>query len=337
MTLPAAVFYPPFWITRASHVHLSVTDIARSRSFYVDTIGLIVSHETETACYLRAAEEACHHSLVLEKLEPGKSPECLAIGFRVLTDDEIDKALVWAAQNDVAATLVEQPFQSRTLRLVDNNGMTVELCASMDVVPRRFGDLKAATAYAKRLDHFQTYGPDVNGQAEFYAQLGFRICDAIMADEDIEGVFTWRKGNTHDLVLFNGQGPSLHHFAYTVSEPSQILKACDTAGERGYGKVLERGPGRHPLDGALYLYLRDPDGHRVEIFDGHYQTFDAELTPQITSVEKSGQPWGLPGQASWFEETTPFADAPQRAPKRPRGAPTLEAYLARKNDEKVAR
>ena len=40
---------PEFNIIRVAHVELLVTDLARSRAFYVDTLGLIVTEETSDA------------------------------------------------------------------------------------------------------------------------------------------------------------------------------------------------------------------------------------------------------------------------------------------------
>lgn len=63
--LPQTNFDPAFTITRASHVVLSVTDLAKSRDFYRDVVGLVVTAETDDTVYLRGIEEAAHHSLVL--------------------------------------------------------------------------------------------------------------------------------------------------------------------------------------------------------------------------------------------------------------------------------
>ena len=40
-------FAPPFNIVRASHVELDVRDVAKSRAFYVDCLGYLVSDETQ--------------------------------------------------------------------------------------------------------------------------------------------------------------------------------------------------------------------------------------------------------------------------------------------------
>jgi catechol 2,3-dioxygenase len=48
MPVPAPNLNPDFNIVRLSHVEYNVRDLAASRAFYVDTLGLQVTHETET-------------------------------------------------------------------------------------------------------------------------------------------------------------------------------------------------------------------------------------------------------------------------------------------------
>ena len=69
MPIPAPVLYPPFNIVRLSHTVFNVTDLAASRAFYVDTLGLQVTGEADGRLYLRAMEERGHHSLVLQKAD----------------------------------------------------------------------------------------------------------------------------------------------------------------------------------------------------------------------------------------------------------------------------
>ena len=54
---------------RASHVRLAVTDLARSRAFYEQTLGLHVEDSDAGMLYLRGMEERQHHSLVLVKAD----------------------------------------------------------------------------------------------------------------------------------------------------------------------------------------------------------------------------------------------------------------------------
>ena len=61
---PAA---PPPDILRCASMELVVTDLAASRDFYVDVLGLVVTEEDEDAVYLRTLEEFIHHNLVLRR------------------------------------------------------------------------------------------------------------------------------------------------------------------------------------------------------------------------------------------------------------------------------
>ena len=86
--LPPVNLRPAFNISRTSHVRLNVTDVAESRDFYTNVLGLVVTEEDDSICYLRGLAEACHHSLVLERSEEGGTARRL--GYRVFFDEELD-------------------------------------------------------------------------------------------------------------------------------------------------------------------------------------------------------------------------------------------------------
>ena len=58
MPVPAPNLYPPFHIVRLSHVVLGVTDLAASRAFYADTLGLQVTDVPALGTHLEACVEA---------------------------------------------------------------------------------------------------------------------------------------------------------------------------------------------------------------------------------------------------------------------------------------
>jgi catechol 2,3-dioxygenase len=329
MPLPARVLHPPFNITRASHIVLTVKDLDRSRRFYEEVLGLVVTRQDDDALYLRGVEESCHHSLVLQRSDA--PAVCQRIGMRMRTEDDLRAALPILRDRGCSAEWAEVPYQGLTLHVTDPFGIRFEFCAHMPVEPRhitRFTSQKAGSAL--RIDHYQLLTPRLYEAVSFYAGLGFSITEYIGVDEDhYRAAFLQRKGNPHDLVLFNGDGPRMHHFAYMVPETQHLLRACDIAGELGYGSKVERGPGRHGPGHALFVYLRDPDGHRVEIFNTHYQVIDLENEPvRWDPADPSvAFPWGYPAPKRWFEEATPFADTPIEQ-TAVRGAPmTLERYL----------
>jgi catechol 2,3-dioxygenase len=332
MQLPATVFDPPFRITRASHVVLAARDLEASQAFYSDVIGLILTARDRDALYFRGVEEACHHSLVIKK---NTEAACGRVGMRVMTEDDLDRAKTFFDGKGCATQWAEVPFQGRTLHVTDVAGIPLELCASMPAMPRM---ITAFTAHkggsALRLDHYQIVTPNVREACELYMAAGFRLTEYISPSgtSELLGVFLQRKGNPHDIVLFNGAGPRLHHFAFLAPEIHHLLRACDIAGELGYGAQVERGPGRHGPGHAMYVYFCDPDGHRVELFNTHYQIMDVENEPVgwDPADPKISYPWGLPAQRSWFEQATNFAGTPTSEPARKPNPMTLETYLANK-------
>ena len=89
-------------------------------------------------------------------------------------------------------------------------------------------------------------------------------------------VWLYRKLTVHDIALTVGDGPRMHHIAFATHERSQILHLCDHLGAVRRSDMIERGPGRHGVSNAFYLYLRAPDGHRIEIYTHDYYTGDPD-------------------------------------------------------------
>ena len=316
MAIPRPVFTPAFNVTRASHVVLRVSDLGASRAFYVDTLGFAVSSEDPQRLCLRGLEEACHHSLVLER---GPEPCCARVGLRVQTDEDLDRLASHFASHGLPARFVEVPHQGRTVHALDAAGTPLEVCASMETRPRL---ILAASAFKgacpQRLDHMQIGTPQVQEALDFYMAMGFRLSEYIVADgtDDPAIVFLQRKGNPHDIVFAHGPGPRLHHAAFMVPESQNLLFACDQLAENGFGRSVEFGPGRHFGPGyARFVYIRDPDGHRMELFTTHYQTIDCEDEPvrwDFSQLAAVG--WGAPPPASWFSDASAFAGVEVAAP-----------------------
>ena len=303
--LPAPVHKPDFDITRASHVVHRVRDLAASLAFYVDLLGLVVSDEEPGTAWLRGLEEGCHHSLVLQTGEP----QTQRIGFRVRTEEDLELAQAGFAKAGFPTAWVVVAHQGRTLHTVDPAGTPLEFCATMETRPRLFHHLEIHRgACAQRLDHVQVVTPNVQACLDFYSAMGFRLSEYVVDDVDeLMMVFLQRKGNPHDVVFARGQGPRLHHLAYTVPDSQSLMTAADLFVRAGAADQVEFGPARHFSPGlARFLYLRDPDGHRVELFPSHYQTIDIEDEPlrwQAPDFRIGG--WQTPPQR-WFDEASIF-------------------------------
>ena len=311
MGAPAPVLHPPFNIVRLSHVEYAVRDLAASRAFYADTLGLRVVCEDRKTVHLRAMEERGHHCVSL--LE---SPEARAnvLGFKVFEESDLDRAEEFFAARGAPAEWVSRPFMGRTLRVRDPWGVPLEFYARMERLPaihQRYDLYKGAKPL--RIDHFNLFSPDVQGAVNFYNQLGFRMTE--YTDDDASGriwaAWMHRKGNVHDLALTNGAGPRLHHSAFWVATPLNVIDLLDLMSATGYVENIERGPGRHGISNAFFLYVRDPDGHRIETYCSDYQTVDPEHEPIKWDLSNPRRQtlWGPPAPRSWFEEGTLFEGA----------------------------
>ena len=320
MAIPRAAYPAPFNTTRASHAILAVKDLGASRAFYVDALGFAVSDEDANTLYLRGIEEACHHSLVLKRTTDAPAAE--RVGLRVYTEDDLEKAKAHFERAGLPAAWVERAASGtdaacarcgrHAAGILRDDGDTAAARGAVQTSSRRV---------SARIDHMQVLTTDVQKACEFYSALGFRMSEFIAVDNTDEMVFIFlqRKGNPHDIVFVNGIGPRFHHAAFAVPDASHILTACDIAGVYGFGENLEFGPGRHGPGHALFAYFRDPDGHRVELFNTHYQMMDIENEPVRWDLSyMRNRPWGFPPRRSRGSRRPRASSASNRASRRRR-------------------
>ncbi|CUH67157.1 Manganese-dependent 2,3-dihydroxybiphenyl 1,2-dioxygenase [Thalassovita gelatinovora] len=317
MPIPAPNLYPAFNIVRLSHVELMVTDLAASRAFYVDTLGLQVTDEDDQVIYLRAMEERGHHCMILRK---GGTPEVNSLSYKLYSEDDLDKARDWFAAKGLPVEWVTRPYQGRTLRTTDLFGSPMEFYFKMDrlqPIHQKYALYHGVKPL--RIDHFNCFSPDVDESVAFYNEMGFRVTEYTEDEESGNLWAAWmhRKGGIHDIAFTNGRGPRLHHTAFWVPTPLNIIDLLDLMSTTGYLSNIERGPGRHGISNAFFLYILDPDGHRIEIYCSDYQTVDPDLEPikwDLTDPQRQTL-WGAPAPKSWFEHGSAFAGVDSRDSK----------------------
>ena len=287
MTIPQTNFNPPFNITRASHLVFTARDLAASRDFYTEVMGLIVSDEDANTIWLRGVEERCHHSLTLKRTD---RPAAVRARRLPGVHRRRSRQGQGAFRHAPASPRRSSRCRIRAARCISpiRPARRSSWCATMPTCPRMHTKIHTHRgAGALRMDHYQVLVPDVLATAKFYMDLGFRISDYICIE-----------GSEH--VVGNvpaPQGQSLGHRAADplgAALPSRRLRgrgdrghvrACDVAGNLGFGDRIEHGPGRHGHQHSYYLYVRDPDGHRTEL-----------LLPGIQIIDIDDEPVTLPGQ-----------------------------------------
>ncbi len=301
----------PFNILKTGHVELRVTDLDRAHDFYVGLLGLNETERIGDRLFLRCLEDWEHHSLILRQAESGGVGH---IGYRVEGEEDLDALFDLARKRGLPARWVEpdeEPGQGRALRISDPMGFPVEFYHQVTRVPRLLQEFHLYRGpNIMRIDHVNLHVPDVTAAEIWYADdLGFRRAEYTETEEDQPKVWaTWlhRKQNVHDVALMTGPGPRLHHVGFWTQESSNVLRAADILSAAGYEANLERGPGRHGISNAMFLYLLDPDGNRIELYTSDYLIPDPDFEPIRWRLNdpKRQTYWGQPAPQSWFNNSS---------------------------------
>ena len=108
----------------------------------------------------------------------------------------------------------------------------------------------------------------------------------------------------------NGIGPRLHHVGMWLQDTASVLRACDILASLGMVSAIERGPGRHGLSNAFFLYLRDADLNRVEFYTSDYIIPDPDFVPVKWKLSDPRRAtfWGHFAPKSWFDEASLVED-----------------------------
>jgi catechol 2,3-dioxygenase len=295
-------------IVRAAYAELIVTDLAASRRFWVDLLGFVVTSEDAGTLYLRGYDELTHHNLILRA---GPAAAAGALGFRVRSAADLDRAQSFYARLGCRAQRLAAGTArgvGEIVRAEDPLGFTVELFFSAEH-PQRLQqryDLRRGAEIA-RLDHFNICVPDVPAAYKYYSSLGFGLSETIEDEQTLYAAWMYRKQTVHDVAFTGGAGPRLHHLGFFAHESHNVLRMCDILGSVSMESCIERGPGRHGVSNAFYVYLRDPDGHRLEIYTSDYYTGDPDHPVLRWSVHDPRRRdfWGNAVVPSWYSEASP--------------------------------
>lgn len=295
-------------IVRVGFIELWVSDLERSLEFYQDLLGFRLEHREGSSAYLRGYEEL-EWSL---KLTQAEFSAVRSLGFKV-DENGMEQAQAWAIQEGLPHRLEADWGRPRVFRVQDPFGYPLAFYHQAEKLPRVLQEYHLYRGPGVlRIDHLNLFSPRVGEATRYYQEvLGFRLTEYT---EDEEGRLwaSWlhRKGNVHDVAFTNGEGPRLHHFAYWLPDPMAILKAADILAGARRTDQIERGPGRHGISNAMFLYLKDPDGHRLELYTSDYLTVDPDLPAVRWSLNDPRRQtlWGHRTPKSWFLEGSRVLD-----------------------------
>lgn len=297
-----------FSITRAAHLEFRVTDLDRARAFYVDTLGFVETARAHDRLFLGALEERDLYSLVLRR---ASSPGVGHLAFRVSDPADLERLADLYSRHGCPIRWMPDGHDHHgpAVRVQDPTGLPLEFfsgIAQRDRLLQRFDLYRGA--HVMRLDHFNCQVTDVQAAHDWFTgPLGFACSEYTVNDQDkLWATWLRRKQDVHDIALMNGIGPRVHHGGFWVCDTSSVLKACDVLAAAGYADQIERGPGRHGLSNAFFLYVRDPDGNRIELYTSDYIIPDPDWSPIRWHINDPRRAtfWGHKPPPSWFDDAS---------------------------------
>ena len=176
---------PPPDILRCAYMELVVTDLAASRVFYVDVLGLYVTEEDDDAIYLRSTEEFIHHNLVLRQ---GPVAAVAAFSYRVRTPEDLDRAVAFYTELGCRVERRAEGFTKGIgdsvrvdgsarlpVRVLPPDASTSSACRGATTCTRPASSCASTTSTRSP--------PTCRARSKFMQDLGFRVTEDIQDDE----------------------------------------------------------------------------------------------------------------------------------------------------------
>jgi catechol-2,3-dioxygenase len=188
---------------------------------------------------------------------------------------------------------------------VEHVGWRVEKPQDLGVHEKRLGELG--------IDHHWIESGEEAGQGD-----GLR-------SESGDRLASWlsRTSISHEIAVQrnrNQNGPLLHHAAYYLDSPDQLLRAATILADNDI--EIEWGPGNHGTSGALFLYCFEPSGNRIEVWTGGFLIFAPDWEPIGWTQEKAElayEFWGsaMPDTYLTYGTASHFTNVPARSASTP--------------------
>lgn len=245
---------------KLGRIELNVTDLARSRRFYEEVVGLqYVDTGPDGEVRLRCDHD--HHSLVLH---PSTGAGLRCAGFMLEDMAQFDPLLdrltgAGLSVHEVSPQTCAARGQQRAIRVFEPLvGATLEFYVPSADSARPF---EPTVTRIQRLGHVVFNTPNVARAVAFWRDvLNFRESDSV--GEFITFMRCWPNPYHHGIGIAKFERECLHHVNYMVTEIDDIGRALSRLKAAGSDVVF--GPGRHPASDSVFLYFLDPDGMTME-------------------------------------------------------------------------
>ena len=310
---------PSFDLAHLAHVELLTPRLEESLRFFKDVLGMVESGRRGDSVYLRGWDDYAHHTLKLTAA-PRAAMEHFA--YRTASPEALQRRVAMLERTGLGIGWIDgDEGHGPAYRCRTPDGHILELLYEVEwyrptpetrpALKNQASRFPARGCNVRRLDHINLFASDVRACRQFLQEnLGFRLTEIIVFDDGSEkGSWLTVNNKGYEVAITEDQTGSrgrFHHVCYAVDTREEVMRAADICLE--FGVPIEYGPHKHAVQQTVFLYVREPGGHRVEIgCPGARLVLAPDWKPIVWSQaeRQRGQAWGLPTVATFHTYGTP--------------------------------
>lgn len=277
---------PLFEVAQLAHVEILTPKPTETLWFFTDLLGMEATASTGQSVYLRAYEDPYHHSL---KITEAPRPGLGHVAWRTTSPQALRRRVKVLEASGAGRGWIEDEGHGSAYQFVTPDGHNMELlwdveyyaCAddNRSWVKNRPQRRPRVGVPVRRIDHVNILAHEVTPNRDFMVeQLGFRLRENKVLNDGTE-VGAWLSVSplVHEIAIMRDRSRSayarFHHVCYWYGYPQHLWDVADLFVDNGI--TIEAGPSRHGTTQAMFLYVYEPGGNRVELFgDSGYLIFD---------------------------------------------------------------
>jgi catechol 2,3-dioxygenase len=296
--------------SRLAHVALDVPDVEAATDFYTHIFGLAVVDEQAGTRFLSSGRSRTFE-LALREGEAALDH----FAFSVCGPEALERARGRLSDAGVFTTELEPEHGlAGGISFGLPTGHVMELVVETDPAPFVVSALAPAPHHGGvgpvPIEHITLHAYDIRAIAELLVDaLGFRISESIRPPDAPRWRNTFLRAGQmhHDLGLIprDEDSPGLHHFCFEVPSVAELIAMSDALASRGL--QLDSSIGRHVSGNNIFLYFKDPFGHRLEV-NTDMARVDAAAPPLVRDAPAAFDAW-RPGRPPALDAGSPARDA----------------------------
>jgi catechol 2,3-dioxygenase len=278
-------------VAQLGHVEILSPKPAETVEFFTELLGMRQSRQVGQSVYLRAYEDSYDYTL---KVTEARRPGLGHAAWRTASEKALSRRAKALERAGVGTGWTEDQGHGPAYQFRTPDGHRMELFWEVDYHrppdKRRTGLLNRPERRpnrgvpVRRIDHINLLSAHPDEDTELLCrELGFNLRETIVTDDGSTLLGTWMAVTnlSHDIAIMResvaAQG-RFHHVAYWYSSPQHLYDVADLFKDAGV--FIESGPGKHGISQAMFMYVYEPGGNRIElfgdagilVFDPSYQT-----------------------------------------------------------------